>query len=124
MVGDVQEGGALGGRALGKGWGECKGNLEASGFITEAPPRTEAEKGESSWRMATWSRSQVPASAGAGIPKSSVWRRVRSPGGGGGVVLFGSGSRSIVNGVVVGCWLTAGGALGSSERIRNGREGM
>lgn len=63
-------------------------------------------------------------SAGVGISKSLVWRRVRSFGGGGGVVLFGSGFRSIVNGVVVGCWFMVGGVLGSSERIRNGREGM
>lgn len=47
----------MGGWVLGKGWGECKRNLEVSGFIIEVLLRIEAEKGESFWRMVIWSRS-------------------------------------------------------------------
>lgn len=68
----------LEGRALGVEGRGHKRNLEAGGFTIEAEPRTEVEQGDSSWRMETWSRSQVQAWCWTLLSQELVWRRVRS----------------------------------------------
>lgn len=85
------EGRALGGHVLGgvEGRGR-KRNLEAGGFTIEAGPKTEVEQGDSSWRMETWSRSQVQAWCWAWLSQELSLEKGQKLQGGG-LVLFRSG---------------------------------